>query len=94
MLSLASTFITVLQNICYDYSPVSQMFSIFLYGIIDWIFEKIPVRNVGGGSGRWEYVGNEGARSMRTCAYDGGRAGSNFCDFSAYILIEWPLSTV
>ena len=28
-----------------------------------------------------------GARSMRTCAYDGG-GGSNFFHFGAYVLIE------
>ena len=28
-----------------------------------------------------------GARSMRTCAYDGGW-GSNFCHFDEYVLIE------
>ena len=29
----------------------------------------------------------EGARSMRTCVYNGG-GGSNFCHFGAYGLIE------
>ena len=49
-LSLASTFITVLQNICYDYFLVSQMFcSLFLHGIIFWKFRNIPIRNSGGG---------------------------------------------
>ena len=47
--SLVSTFITVLQNICCDCFPVSQMFySLFLYGILYWIFKRIPIRNKGG----------------------------------------------
>ena len=34
---------------CYDYFPVSQMFySLFLFGIIDWMFTNSPaVRNGG-----------------------------------------------
>ena len=75
-------------NICYDYFPIPQMFfSLFLYGIIYLIFKNIPLKIVGGL--KWyEYVRNGGARSMRTCAYDGG-GGSNFCHFSEYVLIEW-----
>ena len=35
-----------------------MFYSLFLYGIIDWILEKIPVRNGGGGGGvvRWARV--------------------------------------
>ena len=37
-------------KICYDYFPVSQMlFSLFLYGVIYWIFKNIPLEIVGGG---------------------------------------------
>ena len=43
---------------------------------------------MGGGGLKWyEYVRTRGARSMRTCAYDGG-GGSKICHFGAYVLIE------
>ena len=49
-----------------------MFFSLFLYGIIYWIFKNIPLEIVGGGlSGLCTYAMG-GARSMRTCAYDGG----------------------
>ena len=66
-----------------EYFPVSQMFfSLFLYGSIYWIFKNIPLEIVGGGLIWYEYVrtGGGGARSMRTCAYDGGE-GVKFLSF-------------
>ena len=48
-----------------------MFFSLFLYGIIYWIFKNIPLEVVGGL--KWyEYVRNRGAHSMRTCAYERG----------------------
>ena len=65
-----------------------MFFSLYLYGIIYWIFKSIPLEIVVGGGLKWnEYVRNRGARSMRTCTYDGG-GGLNFCHFGAYVLIE------
>ena len=61
--------------------------SLFLCGIIYWIFENTPLEIMGGGLILYEDVLNGGAHSMCTCAYDGGR-GSNFCHFGAYVLIE------
>ena len=53
LLFLVTTFISALSDMCYDYFPVSQMlYSLFLYEIIDWILEKIPVRNGGSKMGR------------------------------------------
>ena len=65
---------------------LSQIFySLFLYGLIDWIFESFPIGN-GGLMGKSTHTMG-GGRSMRTCAYDGGR-GSSFCNFGAYVLME------
>ena len=64
-----------------------MFFSLFLYGIIYWTFKNIPLKMTKGGLKLYEYVRNRGARSMCTCAYDGG-GGSNFCHFGAYVLIE------
>ena len=64
-----------------------MFYSLFLYGIIYWIFKIIPVRNNGEGLEWHEYVRNWGDLSMRTCAYDGRRA-SNFFHFGAYVQIE------
>ena len=70
LLSLASTFITLLQNICYDYIPISQMFySLFVHVIIYWIFKTFPLE-MGEGSDGLECVRNGGGRSMLACAYD------------------------
>ena len=56
---MATTFIAVLKSTCYDCFPVSQIFySLFLYGLIDWIFESFPIKN-GGVDGN-EYVRNLG----------------------------------
>ena len=54
-----------------------MLFSLFLYGIIYWVFKNIPLK-IGGL--KWdEYVRNRGeARSMRTYSYDGGRGGQIF----------------
>ena len=60
-----------------------MFYSPFLYGIIDWILEKIPVRNRGSQMGKSTYT--NGSCSKRTCAYDGGGVGSNFCHFSACV---------
>ena len=58
-----------------------MLFSLFLYGIIYWIFKNIPLEIVWGGGLKWyEYVRNGGARSMPTCAYD-GEAGVKFLSF-------------
>ena len=60
LLSLVTAFITVLQNTCCDQFPVSQIFySLFLYGIIDWIFKNILVRNGGMGVRKVKYVHNK-----------------------------------
>ena len=59
------TYISVL------YTFVSQMFCrLFLYGIIDWTFKDISVRNIEGQMVRSTYA--IGGRCKRTCAYDGG----------------------
>ena len=39
------TFVTVLCNILYNFF---LSYGPFLYGIVDWILEKVPVRNEGG----------------------------------------------
>ena len=55
LLSLATTFITVLQNICYDYFPVSQMFySLFLYEIMNLTLKTFPLEMTEGV--RWAKV--------------------------------------
>ena len=53
----------------------------FLYGIIDWIFKNILVRN-----GRVRWVHNGGRRSKRIYVYDvGGEV--KFLPFCAHVLI-------
>ena len=50
-----TTFIAVLKSTCYDYFPAFQIFySLFLYGLNDWIIEGFPIRNREGV--RWERV--------------------------------------
>ena len=66
---------------------LSQMFcSLFLYGIIDWVFKNIPIGN------------REGVRWVAVCMQWGviasihvhmmGGGGSNFGHFGVYVLIE------
>ena len=43
-----------------------MFFSLFLYGIIYWIFKNIPLEIVGGGLRWYEYVRN-GGRGLATC---------------------------
>ena len=57
-----------------------MLLSLFLYGIIYWILKNIPLEIVGGGLKWYEHVRNRGARSMRTCAHDGG-GGVKFLSF-------------
>ena len=80
LLSMAMTFIAVLKSTFYDYFPVSQIFyNLFLYGLIDWIFESFPNRN---GGVRWERVHMEwGVILLYMCVYTMGKGGSNFCYF-------------
>ena len=76
------------KSTLYYYFPVSQIFyNLFLYGLIDWIFESFPIRKKGV---RWERVRMQrrGGRSKHMRAYDGG-GGSNFCYFGACVLIEY-----
>ena len=61
-----------------------KFFSLFLYGLIDWIFESFPIRNGGGLDGK-EYVRNVGVVAcvrLRTIEEE----GFNFCYFGAYVL--------
>ena len=37
-----------------------MFYNLFLYGIIDWIFKNIPIRNSGWGLEWFEYVRNGG----------------------------------
>ena len=68
---------------------LKMFFRLFLYGIIYWIFKNIPLEIVGGWLKSYEYVRDGGgARSMRTCAYDGGGGGQIFVIFGAYVLTE------
>ena len=56
--------------------------SLFLYGIIYWIFKNTPLEIVDGGGGYngiSTYAMGGGARSLRTCAYDG--QGVKFLSF-------------
>ena len=65
---MAMTFTAVLKITCYHYMNVSQIFdSLFLYGLIDWIFEGSPIRNGGrrGLDGRY-YIGM-GERGCSKC---------------------------
>ena len=48
-----------------------MFFSLFLYGIIYWIFKNIPLEIVGGGLRWYEYVCNRGARSLLTMGEGG-----------------------
>ena len=66
-----------------------MFFSLFLYGIIYWIFKNIPLEIVRGGLKWYEYVRNGGGGliacvRVRTM----GEERSNFCHFGAYVLIE------
>ena len=77
---MATTFTATLKSTCYDYSPVSQIiYSLLLYGLIDWIFESFPIRNRGWGLNGKEYVRSWGivasvrVRTMR----DGGQMTSS-----------------
>ena len=74
LLSLVTTFITVLQNICYDYFPVPQMlYNPFLYGIIYWIFKKFQLE-MGGGAQRGKSMYAMGVlASVHVRAMGGGR---------------------
>ena len=63
-----------------------KCFSLFLFGIFIGYLNTFPLE-IAGGFEWHEYVHNGGARSMRTCAYDGG-GGSNFCHSGAYVLLE------
>ena len=87
LLYLATTFIAVLNSTCYDYFSVSQTYySLFLYGLIDWIFKSFPIRNWWVLDGK-EYVRNGGVvASVRVRTM--GEGGSNICYFGAYVLIE------
>ena len=49
-----------------------MFYSLFLYELIDWILEKIPVRNRGSQMGKNMYTKGRGY-SKRSSAYDGGR---------------------
>ena len=51
------------KSICYEYYLVFQTFySLFLYGIIDWILKNFPVRNGRGDQmGKSTYAVEEGA---------------------------------
>ena len=62
-----------------------KCFSLFPFGIIDWIFKNIPVTNEG--EVRWVRVRTQWrmGRSERTCAYD-GKKGVKFLPF-------WYVST-
>ena len=62
-----------------------MFFSLLLYGIIDWIFKNITVRN-GGGGVRWVRVRTQWGHSKRTYAYNGGEV--KFLAFGAYVLNE------
>ena len=78
-------FIKHLLSLFSYLSNAFQSISLWNY-LLD--ISKHPIRNSGGGRLKWyEYVCNRGARSRRTCAYD-GEEGSNFCHFGAYVLIE------
>ena len=50
-----------------------MLYSVVLYGIIDWLFKKFP-QEIGGGGLRWAIVRTQSGRGRRerTCAYDGG----------------------
>ena len=61
-----------------------MFYSLFLYGIINWMLKKIPIRNGGSQMGKRTYT--NGGCSIRTSAYDGG--GGQIFHFSTYILIE------
>ena len=57
-----------------------MFYSLFLYGIIYWIFKNIPIRNSVGGLEWYEYVCNGGfveCVRVRTM----GERGSNFFPF-------------
>ena len=76
LLSMAMTFIAALKSTCYDYSPVSQIiYSLFLDGLIDWIFESFPIRNRGWGLNGKKYVRSWGiVESVRVRTMgDGGQ---------------------
>ena len=47
-----------------------MLYSLFLYGIIDWILEKIPVRSGDSQMGKRAYT--NGGCSKRTSVHDGG----------------------
>ena len=42
----------------------------------------------GGSTTKSTYAKGGGVSIKRTCAYEGGRGGSNFSQFRAYVLIE------
>ena len=71
---MATTFIAVLKSTCYDYFPVSQIFyCLFLYGLIDWVFEGFPI-TMGGRLDGKEYVRNGGVvASVRGHTMGGGQ---------------------
>ena len=69
-----------------------MFFSLFLYGIIYWIFRNIPLEIVRGKGLKWyEYVRNGGG-GLVACARvrTMGEGGTNFCHVGAYVLIERP----
>ena len=85
---MATTLIAVLKSTCYDYFPVSQIcYSLFLYGLIDLIFESFPFRN--GVRVRRERVctqlGVIASVRVRTMGQ-----GVTFFRYGAYLLIERP----
>ena len=47
-----------------------MFYSLFVYGIIDWICKNIPAKNGRGQMGKSTYAMG-GGRGKRICAYDG-----------------------
>ena len=59
------------KTVAVTFFPISQLFySLFLHGIIVWVFKNTPLRNgTGGQMGKSTYT--IGGRSKRTCAHNG-----------------------
>ena len=65
-----------------------MFFSLFLYGIIYWIFKNIPLEIVGGGVKMVSTYAMGGGLLACVRVRTMGRGRSNFCYFGAYVLIE------